>query len=73
MNLVQLALCHRRDALELPAELASEHLLGFFVPERLNLASGYYYVVFNATQQAAHLAACAGEETAAPQNAEQPA
>src|ERR1039457_3219083 len=48
MNVVQLPLCHRSDALELPAELASKHLLGFFVPERPNQVPGYYCAAFNA-------------------------
>ena len=33
MNLVQLPFRRRSDTLELPAELASEHLFGLFVPE----------------------------------------
>jgi len=34
MNLIELSLCHRGNALKLPAELALENLLGFLVPER---------------------------------------
>ena len=34
MNLIELSLCHRGDALKLPAELAPEDLLGILVPER---------------------------------------
>ena len=33
MNVVQLPLCSRSDTLELPAELAAEHLPSLFVPE----------------------------------------
>jgi hypothetical protein len=34
VNVVQLPFCSRSKTLELPAEFASKHLVGFFVPER---------------------------------------
>lgn len=48
MNVIEFAFRHQRDSLELPAELAAKHLLGFVVAERPDHNRVYYRVAFNA-------------------------